>query len=156
MTEFVNHRGGCHCGAVRYEVEGPSHIIAWDCNCTICRMKGNTYLIVPASKFRLHQGQHSLSLYQFGTRKAKHYFCSTCGVDSFYVPRSNPDGVAVAINCLDKGTVKSVTVKSFDGENWDSAFATSEVYKCSQETYTDTTPKPQATGLAETVSVRST
>ncbi|KAG9339776.1 hypothetical protein JZ751_022442 [Albula glossodonta] len=52
---------------------------------------------------------------------AKHTFCKTCGVQSFYTPRSNPDGYGVAPHCLDPGTVCSVTVEDFCGERWEEA-----------------------------------
>jgi hypothetical protein len=42
--------GGCHCGAVRYEVLAPEEIEAKECNCSICRMTGYLHLIVPADR----------------------------------------------------------------------------------------------------------
>ena len=53
------------------------------------------HVIVPSSRFTLLAGEENLTLYQFGTKKAKHMFCKVCGISSFYVPRSNPDGVGV-------------------------------------------------------------
>ncbi len=84
--------GGCHCGAVRYEVLAPDEIEAKECNCSICRMTGYVHLIVPAERFRLLQGGDALTTYSFNTGTAKHHFCSVCGIKSFYVPRSKPDG----------------------------------------------------------------
>lgn len=46
-------------------------------------------------------------------------FCKVCGVQSFYSPRSNPDGRGVAIHCLDQGTVMGTTVTYFDGQDWE-------------------------------------
>ena len=89
---LVKHRGGCHCGNVSYEVEAPAAIDAGLCNCSICDMTGYLHLIVPASRFRLIRGEAHLRTYTFNTGVAQHYFCDTCGVKSFYVPRSNPDG----------------------------------------------------------------
>lgn len=79
---------------------------------------------MPKSRFRLGEGsQEALSLYTFGTHTAKHYFCSTCGIGSFYIPRSNPDGYSVNARCLDEGTVKEMRVIPFDGVNWENAAA---------------------------------
>ena len=111
--ELVIHHGGCHCGRVRFEVDAPARIEALDCNCSICRMTGFLHLIVPASRFRLVAGDDVLTEYTFNTGAAKHRFCRHCGVKSFYIPRSHPDGVDVNVRCLD-GTIASVHVTSFD------------------------------------------
>jgi hypothetical protein len=115
----VTHRGGCHCRRVRFEVEAPADLEVQDCNCSLCRMTGFLHLIVPASRFRLVSGAEDISEYTFNTGVAKHRFCRVCGVKSFYIPRSNPDGVDVNVRCLDLGTVRSVAVESFDGANWE-------------------------------------
>ena len=113
------HNGGCHCGRIRFEVEAPEDLEVNECNCSICRMTGHLHLIVRKDEFKLLSGQDHISNYQFNTGVAQHYFCSNCGVRSFYVPRSNPDGYSVNARCLDPGTVKSLSVDSFDGRNWE-------------------------------------
>ena len=47
----------------------------------------------------IRQGADFLTLYQFNTRTAKHYFCSKCGIYTHHRRRSNPDqyGVNAAI-----------------------------------------------------------
>jgi len=112
------HRGGCHCGAVRFEVEASEDLEVEECNCSICRMTGFLHLIVPASRFRLVAGEDALSTYRFNTGVALHRFCSVCGIKSFYVPRSNPDGVDVNVRCLDVEP-RSVRVVPFDGRHWE-------------------------------------
>lgn len=111
---FVVHRGGCHCGRVRFEVDAPAAIAALDCNCSICRMSGFLHLIVPAARFRLLAGAEALTEYTFNTGTAKHRFCRHCGIKSFYVPRSNPDGFDVNVHCLDPATIERVDVTPFD------------------------------------------
>lgn len=64
-----------------------------------------------------------LTCYTFGTHRAKHTFCKICGVQSFYTPRSNPDGKGIAVHCLDNGTVESVSVTTFDGQNWEQSMS---------------------------------
>ena len=115
MTEeYVTHSGGCHCGAVAFEVEAPAKLVASDCNCSICRMSGYLHLIVPRSRFHLLQGADELTEYKFNTGTARHLFCGRCGVKSFYVPRSNPDGYSVNVRCLDPATIEHVEVRLFD------------------------------------------
>lgn len=108
------HRGGCHCGRVRFEVEAPARIDALECNCSICRMSGYLHLIVPAARFRLLAGEADLAEYRFGTGTARHRFCRACGIKSFYVPRSHPDGIDVNVRCLDPRTVEQVAITPFD------------------------------------------
>ena len=112
--DFVTHGGGCHCGAVAFEVDAPAKIVANDCNCSICRMSGFLHLIVPRSRFRLLQGADALTEYKFNTGTARHLFCRRCGVKSFYVPRSNPDGYSVNVHCLDPETIEHIEVQLFD------------------------------------------
>ena len=112
------HRGGCHCGAVRFEVEAPERITALDCNCTLCSMTGFLHLIVPKSKFRLLKGADELTTYRFNTGVAQHKFCRTCGIKSFYTPRSNPDGIDVNVRCLDEPP-REMTIEPFDGRDWE-------------------------------------
>ena len=113
----VTHRGGCHCGRVRFEVQAPAQVQALDCNCSICRMSGFLHLIVPARQFRLLSGADALVEYTFNTGAARHRFCRHCGIKSFYIPRSHPDGIDVNVRCLDPGTVTQLTVTAFDDGN---------------------------------------
>lgn len=111
---LVVHAGGCHCGVVTFEVDAPARIEALECNCSICTMTGFLHLIVPASRFRLLSGRAALAEYTFGTRVARHLFCRHCGVKSFYVPRSNPDGFSVNVRCLKPQSIAGVAVRAFD------------------------------------------
>jgi len=122
-TQRVTHRGGCHCGRVRFEVDAPAAIAALECNCSICRMSGFLHLIVPAARFRLLSGADALNEYTFNTGAAKHRFCRHCGIKSFYIPRSHPDGVDVNVRCLDAGTIASVDIALFDDADRDAATA---------------------------------
>ncbi len=117
----VTHAGGCHCGAVSFEVDAPARIEALECNCSICTMTAFLHLIVPASRFRLLSGREALIEYTFNTGTARHLFCRHCGVKSFYVPRSNPDGFSVNVRCLEPRTIASVAVRLFDDSNRDEA-----------------------------------
>ncbi|XP_059573484.1 centromere protein V [Alligator mississippiensis] len=118
---LVKHAGGCHCGAVRFEVWASADLHVFDCNCSICTKKQNRHFIVPASRFKLLQGADNITKYTFNTHRAQHTFCKTCGVQSFYTPRSNPDGYGIAPHCLDEGTVHSTTVEEINGKEWEKA-----------------------------------
>ena len=113
------HTGGCHCGRVRFEVIVPAKLEVADCNCSMCSKSGYLHLIVPADRFKLISGHDVLTTYSFNTHIAKHFFCSVCGVKSFYVPRSHPDGISVNVRCIDSDTIESMSVQPFNGREWE-------------------------------------
>jgi hypothetical protein len=115
------HRGGCHCGAVRFEVRAPPAIEVLDCNCSVCSKAAYLHLIVAREDFRLLAGAAALTEYRFNTGVARHLFCRYCGIKSYYVPRSHRDRISVNARCLDPGTVESMTVRDYDGRNWEAA-----------------------------------
>ncbi|KAF4789794.1 Centromere protein V [Turdus rufiventris] len=118
---LVKHTGGCHCGAVRFEVWASADLHVFNCNCSICTKKQNRHFIVPASRFKLLKGADNLTTYTFNTHRAQHTFCKTCGVQSFYTPRSNPDGYGIAPHCLDDGTVHTIITEDINGKEWEKA-----------------------------------
>jgi hypothetical protein len=113
------HRGGCHCGRVRFEVTAPADLELTQCDCSICRMTGFLHLFVSRGDFKLLCGEGDMHTYTFNTGVAQHYFCRHCGIKSWYVPRSHPDGVSVNANCLDTETIRSQRITPFDGNNWE-------------------------------------
>lgn len=112
------HEGGCHCGAVRFRV-AVERYEALECNCSMCRRKGNLHLIVPQDRFALLCGADALSAYAFNTQVATHTFCRICGIHPFYTPRSHPDCVDVNVRCLDGDAVSRFRITPFDGANWE-------------------------------------
>lgn len=118
--------GGCHCGAVRFEVLAPDEIEAKECTCSMCTKSGYLHLHVDKERFRLLSGADTLTTYTFNTGTAKHHFCSVCGIKSFYVPRSKPDGYSVNVRCLDEGQVTVTRIAVFDGKHWEEAMAERE------------------------------
>jgi hypothetical protein len=115
---LIEYAGGCHCGRVRFAVLAPSEIEAVECNCSICSKSGFLHLIVPKDRFTLQRGSEFLIEYRFNTGIAKHWFCSICGIKSFYVPRSNPDGYSVNVRCLDSSSIH-IKIIPFDGRHWE-------------------------------------
>ncbi len=118
---MVTHSGGCHCGRVRFDVRAAARLEVSECNCSICSKSGYLHLIVAADQFHLTAGRDALTSYTFNTRVAKHYFCRHCGIKSFYVPRSHPEGYSVNARCLDTDTVEAISVQAFDGRHWETA-----------------------------------
>ena len=118
----VTHRGGCHCGRVRFEVRAPASVEVSDCNCSICSKSGYLHLIVRAEDFKLLSGVDVLTTYTFNTGTARHLFCSVCGIKSFYVPRSHPDGFSINTRCLDPGTIERLTVTPVNGQDWEEEY----------------------------------
>lgn len=119
----VTVTGGCHCGAVRFEADVARHVRLLACNCSMCAKTGFLHLIVPHRDFRLQKGRDNLSSYRFGTGAAEHLFCKTCGIRSFYQPRSHPGAWSVDFRCLDDAAAVVADIEPFDGRNWESARA---------------------------------
>ncbi len=119
----VQARGGCHCGAVRFSVTLPDRPELLDCNCSMCSKTGYLHLIVDKADFTLECGGEALTDYRFGSGTAHHLFCRTCGIKSFYVPRSHPDSYSVNWRALDGVDDVAVTVRAYDGRHWEAARA---------------------------------
>jgi hypothetical protein len=114
------YEGGCHCGRVRFRVTASLDRVTY-CNCSICSKKGFLHLIVAPQQFELLRGNDALTTYRFNTGVAQHTFCSTCGIHPFYVPRSDPDKIDVNVRCLDGVDIAALTIREFDGRNWEHA-----------------------------------
>ena len=113
-------QGGCHCGRVRFQVTAELDNVTV-CNCSICSKKGFLHLIVPPEHFELVSGRDDLTTYAFNTGVAKHTFCKHCGIHPFYVPRSDPDKIDVNARCIDGIDLAALSLKYFDGKNWEQA-----------------------------------
>lgn len=94
------YRGSCHCGAVGFEIDTDFPELT-TCDCSICRRRNALMVKVPETAFRLLRGEDRLTLYQFHTHVAKHYFCATCGIYPFHRKRMAPDHYGVNVFCLD-------------------------------------------------------
>ena len=119
---MITHTGSCHCGRVRFEVIAPAKLQVSECNCSMCSKVGYLHLVVPAERFRLLSGSEALTKYSFNTHTANHLFCSVCGIKSFYVPRSHPDGFSINARCLDPGTVDEIIATQINGREWEKQY----------------------------------
>jgi hypothetical protein len=102
-TEILEkHKLTCHCGSVELLIDLPDGIVNPSrCNCSICSRKGAVVSAVPLKSIKIIKGQDALSLYQFNTNVAKHYFCSKCGIYTHHQRRSNPEQFSINIACLE-------------------------------------------------------
>ena len=76
-------------------------------------------MIVPQDRFTILSGEECLTEYTFDSGVARHLFCKFCGIKSFYMPRSHPDGISVNARCLEAETIEDMIIKQFDGQNWE-------------------------------------
>ena len=113
----TSYTGGCHCGAVRYQVQADL-ASAITCNCSICGKSGSILSFVPADQFTLLQGEESLTDYQFNKKMIHHVFCKVCGIRSFARGTGSGGAPMVAINarCLDGVDVNTLTPYAYDGK----------------------------------------
>jgi hypothetical protein len=116
MTTHTHH-GSCHCGAVQFEVDTPV-TPAVRCNCSLCRRKGALMSpFFPKSALRITSGEDSLTLYQFNTQIAKHYFCKHCGIYPFHQTRKDPNMWRVNLGCLDDVDPYALEASVADGKS---------------------------------------
>ena len=118
------YHGSCHFGLVRFTVNTTLDRVV-SCNCSICSKKGVLHHRVSPENFQLIEGAEQLSLYQFDTKEAKHYFCKVCGIHPFSNPRAAPDMFSINVRCLDDFDLatEQYDVVDFDGKNWEEAVA---------------------------------
>ncbi len=118
MAELQTYRGGCQCGAVRYEVSATLDRVL-ECNCSRCARLGSKLTFVPATQFELLSGEERLTEYRFNQKRIQHLFCATCGVQSF-ARGAMPDGtpmVSINVRCLDGVDLDALPVRKFDGRS---------------------------------------
>ena len=110
----MKHKGTCHCKAIEFEIEsGLDKII--QCNCSICIRKNAKMIMIPKENFNLLKGEDNLSLYQFNSDIAKHYFCKICGIYTHHNRKSDPNGMGVNLGCLDDLDPMDYKAGQFDG-----------------------------------------
>lgn len=94
--------GSCHCGLVEFEAEiADKKVEVLDCDCSICRKSGFQQLLVAEKSFKLTEGRNDTTNYRFGSGKALHVFCSTCGVKTHFRPVTHPNKISVNLRCVD-------------------------------------------------------
>ena len=115
----LKHKATCHCGAIELEIELPDGIVdPRHCDCSICCRKGAVVASVLLSGIKIVKGENYLTLYQFNTHTAKHYFCSICGIYTHHQRRSNPHLYGYNVACLEGvNPFKIPNITIYDGVN---------------------------------------
>jgi len=109
------HQGSCHCGAVGFRIDAEI-VELTTCDCSLCVKKNALMTKVPESALTILKGEDALTLYQWNTRRAKHYFCKHCGIYVFHRKRSQPDHFGVNVFCLDGFDHSAVPVRATEGK----------------------------------------
>ena len=110
----------CHCKKVIISVFLPNGIVGLErCNCSICTKHNAIMVPVKIENLKIIKGKEELKLYQFHTKKAKHYFCKVCGIYTHHKSRSNPDNYVFNLSCLEGINLLDYTdIPVFDGLNF--------------------------------------
>ena len=106
----------CHCGSVQLEIMTDLSVIK-QCNCSICKRKSAKMNLLSKNDIKSIKGESYLSTYEFGTYKAKHYFCKICGIYTHHIRKSDPNGIGVNIGCIDELDSFSIDAELLDMKN---------------------------------------
>ena len=94
--------GACHCGGVVFTIPADTDLAsATRCDCSYCRRRWAPTASVPADAVEVVKGEELLTLYQFHTKVAEHYFCSRCGNYTFHRRRIDPGVFGVNVGCFE-------------------------------------------------------
>lgn len=112
--------GGCHCGAIRFSVEGgPTQVM--ECNCSHCSRKGFLLWFVGDKQFTVRGDESAMIEYRFNKHAIAHRICAICGVQPFARGKT-PDGkgemVAVNLRCVPDFDRASVEIVPVDGKSF--------------------------------------
>ncbi|PCJ23722.1 MAG: aldehyde-activating protein [SAR86 cluster bacterium] len=106
--------GGCHCGSIKFKIRTDFPELT-TCDCSICRRKNALMVKVHEDDFELLKGEEELSVYQFHTNTAMHYFCKVCGIYPFHKKKSAPDSYGINVFCLEDVDLAGLHVRATDG-----------------------------------------
>lgn len=113
-TPMPNYLGSCHCGAVKFAVDADIKELT-TCDCSLCSKKNALMAKVNENQLCISNGEEYLTLYQWNTGRAKHYFCSRCGIYTFHRKRVSPDHFGVNVRCLDGFDPKAIPTRVTPG-----------------------------------------
>jgi hypothetical protein len=108
--------GSCHCGAIRFRVDAAISELT-TCDCSLCVKRNAVMAKIPEHALTVVEGENMLTLYQWNTRRAKHFFCRQCGIYVFHRKRAAPDHFGVNVFCLDNFDLTSLPVRPTAGAN---------------------------------------
>lgn len=112
------HTGSCHCGHIKFEVEGDITDVK-ECNCSHCQRKGYLLWFVPRPSLNIKSGDGEYGTYRFNKHVIDHHFCKTCGCAPFATGKG-PNGAemaAINVRCLEDIDLASVKRTPVDGRS---------------------------------------
>lgn len=114
-----HYQGSCHCGAVKFSYDGEEITRGLRCNCSICSRKGAMMSpeMIPEQNLKIQAAEGALSLYQFGAKTAKHFFCRHCGIYPFHETARKAGHYRVNLGCIDELDTGAFEVDVFDGKH---------------------------------------
>ena len=111
------YEGSCHCGLIHFSFESEVVAKGVRCNCSFCAKRGTlVHLVSSDAEFKLDAAVDALSFYQFGPKKAKHYFCKNCGIHTFTETTKRPGCHIVNLGCIEEIDTYSLETTVFDGK----------------------------------------
>ena len=113
-ASMPTYRGACHCGTVTFRLMSEITEIT-TCDCSLCKQKNALMAKVHESALTVLSGEDLLSVYEWNTRRAKHFFCAKCGIYTFHRKRAAPDHFGVNVFCLEDFDPASVPVRAAEG-----------------------------------------
>ena len=111
----MKYNGSCHCSSIKFQIESNLEKIV-QCNCSICIRRNAKMIMIPKENFLLLEGSEYLSLYQFNTDIAKHFFCKKCGIYTHHNRKSDPNGMGVNLGCIEDLDSMEFDAIQFDGK----------------------------------------
>ncbi len=111
------YQGGCHCGAIAFELDGEISE-AYDCNCSMCRRRGGLLGFFPREALVLKTPETAMGTYRFNQHRIEHHFCPACGIAPFSEgvdPRSGTRTAAVNLRCLPALDLSTLKIVQIDG-----------------------------------------
>ena len=106
--------GSCHCGVIKFHIDtAPDERTI--CDCSLCTRRNAVMVKVPESALSVTDGASSLTLYEWNTRQAKHYFCNRCGIYVFHRKRVAPEYFGINVFCLDDFDASTLPLRATEG-----------------------------------------
>lgn len=114
----MTHLGSCHCGKVRFTVEGDLEQVI-ECNCSHCSRKGYLRWFVDRAAYTPLTPDEELATYTFNRHTIQHRFCPTCGCAPVGLGE-DPSGAkkaAINVRCLEDVDLASLKCMPVDGRS---------------------------------------
>ncbi len=117
MLKMQAYLGSCHCGAIKFSFEAEPLTSGVRCNCSFCSRRGTMVHLVPGEHFKVEAQGDALAVYQFGPKRAKHYFCKHCGIHTFSESGRAPGHYLANLGCIDAVDTFALEIGVFDGKS---------------------------------------